>query len=151
LVASTDTGIKVAEAPGTPSVCGVAALSTASKKVDQKQARVYLFYSKQNPSIGLGEAALPKPELRNKTSSCCKQSKTKAHPPGTIKPFIICVLCGGHTGINDHNSAVPALFSFNHKKKKKILKQNNTTETDPIRVQHSEQHYRMFLSTTPEL
>jgi hypothetical protein len=34
LVASTDAGIKVAEAPGTPSVRDVAVLSSPSKKVD---------------------------------------------------------------------------------------------------------------------
>jgi hypothetical protein len=78
-----------------------------------------LFILQQTkPVHPLGEAALPKPELATKPVPPPSRAKQKAHPPGTTKPFIICVLCGGDAGINDHHSAVPALFFFFSTKKK---------------------------------
>jgi hypothetical protein len=81
-----------------------------------KTSQLYLFYSKQNPSIDWETLHYQNQNSATKPVLPPSKAKQKAHPPGTTKPFIICVLCGADAGINDRHSAVPALLSFRSRK-----------------------------------
>lgn len=105
-------------------------LLRARKSTKNKPAFIYFTAYKTCPSAGRSCTTQTRTLQQNQF---LHQAKQKAHPPGTTKPLIICVLCGGDAGINDHHSAVPAPFFFQSRKnkttrRKLILYMHNTVD-----------------------